>query len=390
MSSKTALPCIVTQQGKTIDVNRTLMGNSGSRGGGLNTHKDPLAFTVASQNSTILDNLKDQNDDSSTKWKVQPTHTNMEQFFLIGGEERDVNAKDSGVDVTAPASVNTCENIVSTVQYSGGGVWQPDLSLITQKTDQLVVQVADTATEMNSPHIHISSPQASKTSSLPDYQFADSLDADAHPDDDAGVSYLKTGDVSIDDCLNLYSDDDELYLAADRLMAASPKPKAIYDFIEAMPPLCKGDNHDKLHRSSTSLSISAFPVDIWADSDASLPVSRRSSNLCNSVTNSSRKTSSNYESLSGHSNNNNNAESSTILNFNKLNLLAEEVIARRSEESCGANSGDDNTDASDNPNLSYVVRTASANGYGGRDDGEEDIEDNDAGSGLTTSEESDG
>ena len=66
-----------------------------------------------------------------------------------------------------------------------------------------------------------------------------------------------------------------------------------YDFMQA-PPYPKGDNYDKLHRASTSLSISALPYDVWQDSDSSAPGTRRTSYL-NPSEPSSRRLSSKTE-----------------------------------------------------------------------------------------------
>lgn len=89
-----------------------------------------------------------------------------------------------------------------------------------------------------------------------------------------------------------------------------------YDFIQAPPPLSKGENYDKIHRASTSLSISAAPVDVWIDSDGSSPNSRRSSYL--TANNNS----------SAHSKTEN-SESKHLVNFSNIDKLAAEVLEAR-------------------------------------------------------------
>ena len=89
-----------------------------------------------------------------------------------------------------------------------------------------------------------------------------------------------------------------------------------YDFIQAPPPLTKGENYDKIHRASTSLSISAAPVDVWIDSDGSSPNSRRSSYL---AANSNSSTQGKTE----------NSESKHLVNFSNIDKLAAEVLEAR-------------------------------------------------------------
>ena len=94
-----------------------------------------------------------------------------------------------------------------------------------------------------------------------------------------------------------------------------------YDFIQAPPPLTKGENYDKIHRASTSLSISAAPVDVWIDSDGSSPNSRRSSYL----------TANNNSSAQDRTEN---SESKHLVNFSIIDKLAAEVLeAREKHES---------------------------------------------------------
>ncbi|XP_057301044.1 uncharacterized protein LOC130635660 isoform X3 [Hydractinia symbiolongicarpus] len=130
-----------------------------------------------------------------------------------------------------------------------------------------------------------------------------------------------------------------------------------YDFVHAPPPPVKGDNYHKVHRASTSFSLSAQPVDPWVDSDASLPGSRRPSHL--STFTPSRKTSREFDEK-------------PIVEFEEeLKAGLEDIISSRQEQD-----GREDFQAIDM--LADQVSIM----YGDNDD--DSIEDNDEGSGLTT------
>jgi len=93
-----------------------------------------------------------------------------------------------------------------------------------------------------------------------------------------------------------------------------------YDYIQAPPPLIKGDNYNKLHRASTSLSISALPFDVWQDHD--LPSSRRSSHLAlNMMQFSPRFSDTKKESVRG--------KTDYVVNFDAIDDLAREITAHQ-------------------------------------------------------------
>lgn len=130
-----------------------------------------------------------------------------------------------------------------------------------------------------------------------------------------------------------------------------------YDFVHAPPPPVKGDNYHKVHRASTSFSLSAQPVDPWVDSDVSLPGSRRPSHL--STFTPSRKASREFDEK-------------PIAEFEEeLKAGLEDIISSRQEQD-----GREDFQAIDM--LADQVSTM----YGDNDD--DSIEDNDEGSGLTT------
>ena len=325
------------------------------------------------------------------QWKPQPLHVNMDKYFLLGKDDvrNTVVFEDGDVRNDLVIDDNTSNGLC--INYDN--IWRPDSSISKQFISEEDISTGEPKIDSPQPLQSFSQLELLSGYSYQNY-LEDSLDMTepilinenedrnipepivTAPSPQSSSSSLGTGEYYLEESLH----DGKTYnLPPVRNIAVSPKPNPNYDFMQALPPLSKGDNHDKVHRSSTSLSISVLPIDIWADSDISLPVSRRSSNLCSSVT-TSRKVSSNFESLTEQSVES--VDDVTTLNFTKLNLLAEEVIARRSEGS--ANSTDD---CDEKEGLS-------ADNMKCNDDrqfeGDMSIEDNDAGSGLTTSEESDG
>ena len=89
-----------------------------------------------------------------------------------------------------------------------------------------------------------------------------------------GVSKILITSASDNDNDNVWTQEQSYSKFTERKDSNHLYQRGSYDFMHAPPPLSKGDNFLKLHRASTSLTISAMPIDVWQDSDVSQQNSR--------------------------------------------------------------------------------------------------------------------